>query len=384
MSKEYTLEEGLSLRKQYLAKAKRVVVKVGSAVLNGRQGLDCALLQTLAEDLSALGRQGREVILVSSGAVAAGRMGLGLGTRCLGLKEKQAAAAVGQSSLMQAYENAFAGHGKKVAQLLLTHDDFSKRDRYLNVRNTLFTLLDWGILPIVNENDTVSVKELRFGDNDTLAAMLASLIDADVFVCLSEVDALYTANPVGNPEARPVQTVARVDASIEAMAGDVAGALGSGGMQSKVQAIRMVAAQGGASFIGPGRRPQILQSIFAGEAVGTFFLPGRKKLAHRKHWIAYTLRPKGDLVLDAGACRALKERGTSLLPAGIVEVKGKFVVGDAVRCVDRQGAGLAVGLVNYTAEEIKRIRGRKTTEIAATLGYCDSDEVIHRDNLVLL
>ncbi len=182
-----------------------------------------------------LAGDGREVILVSSGAVAAGRMSLGLGTRCLGLKEKQAAAAVGQSSLMQAYENAFAKHGKKVAQVLLTHDDFSRRDRYLNVRNTLFTLLEWDILPIINENDTVSVKELRFGDNDTLAAMLASLIDADIFICLTDVDALYTANPASNPEARPVRTVAKVDAGIEAMAGNVVGALGTGGMQSKIR-----------------------------------------------------------------------------------------------------------------------------------------------------
>ncbi|MEJ2690302.1 MAG: glutamate 5-kinase [Deltaproteobacteria bacterium] len=384
MSKVYTLEEGLALRKQYLAKAKRVVVKVGSAVLTNRQGLDCGLLQILAEDLFSLGQGNREVILVSSGAVAAGRMSLGLGGKCLGLKEKQAVAAVGQSSLMQAYENAFAKHGKKVAQVLLTHDDFSKRDRYLNMRNTLFTLLEWGILPIINENDTVSVKELRFGDNDTLAAMLASLIDADIFICLTDVEALFTANPVNNPEARPVRTVSRVDAGNEAMAGNEVGALGTGGMQSKIRAARMVAAKGAASFIGPGKQPGILESIFAGAAVGTFFLPSGKKLAHRKHWIAYTLRPKGELILDDGACKALKERGTSLLPAGIIEVRGTFAVGDAVLCVDRQGVGLAVGLVNYAAEEIKRIRGRKTTEIAATLGYCDSDEVIHRDNLVLL
>ena len=384
MRKEFSLEEGLTLRKQYLSKAKRVVVKVGSAVLTNPQGLNCELLQALAEDLFSLGESGREVILVSSGAVAAGRMRLGLAAKGLGLKEKQAAAAVGQSSLMQAYETAFARHGKKVAQVLLTHDDFSRRDRYLNMRNTLFTLLEWGILPIINENDTVSVKELRFGDNDTLAAMLASLVDADLFICLTDVNALYTDNPASNPEARPMLTVEKVDAGIEAMAGNVVGVLGTGGMQSKIRAARMVAAKGSASFIGPGKQTGILKSIFAGEAVGTFFLPGGKRLAHRKHWIAYTLRPKGELALDDGACRALTERGTSLLPAGIVDVRGTFAVGDAVRCVDLQGNGLAVGLVNYAAEEIRKIKGKKTTEISTVLGYCDSDEVIHRDNLVLL
>jgi len=384
MHEELSREEGLASRKTYLAKAKRIVVKVGSAVLTGKSGLDTAIIESLADDLASLGRSGREIILVSSGAVAAGRMRLGLGKRALLLREKQAVAAVGQSSLMQAYESALARHGKKVAQVLLTHDDFSKRERYLNVRNTLFTLLEWGILPVINENDTVSVKELRFGDNDTLAAMLASLVDADVFICLTDVDALYTANPSTDPDARPVYTVGRVGHEIEAMAGNVVGALGTGGMQSKIRAAKMVAAKGGASLIGPGRQPSILQRLFAGEAVGTFFLPAGERLAHRKHWIAYTLRPKGELFLDEGACRALCERGTSLLPAGVVEVRGRFDVGDAVTCVNAQGNRLAVGLVNYAAGEINKIRGHKTTEIERLLGYCDSEEVIHRDNLVLL
>jgi len=384
MHEELSREEGLASRKTYLAKAKRIVVKVGSAVLTGRTGLDATIVENLSDDLAALSRSGREIILVSSGAVAAGRMRLGLGKRALLLREKQAVAAVGQSSLMQAYESAFARHGKKVAQILLTHDDFSKRERYLNVRNTIFTLLEWDILPVINENDTVSVKELRFGDNDTLAAMLASLVDADVFICLTDVDALYTANPSTNKEARPVYTVNKVGREIEAMAGNVVGALGTGGMQSKIRAAKMVAAKGGASLIGPGRQSSILQRLFAGEAVGTFFLPAGERLAHRKHWIAYTLRPKGELCLDEGACRALCERGTSLLPAGVVEVRGRFDVGDAVACVNAAGNRIAMGLVNYAAGEINKIRGHKTTEIERLLGYCDSEEVIHRDNLVLL
>jgi glutamate 5-kinase len=384
MNKEPSREEGLAFRYAYLSKARRIVVKVGSAVLTSQQGLNIEVLECLAEDISALCRTGREIILVSSGAVAAGRMRLGLGERCLVLKEKQAAAAVGQSNLMQAYESAFARHEKKVAQILLTHDDFSQRDRYLNMRNTLFTLLDWAILPIINENDTVSVKELRFGDNDTLAAMLTGLIDADLFICLTDVEALYTDNPASNPEARQVYTVSRVDGKIEAMAGNVVGALGTGGMQSKIKAAKMVSAKGSASIIGPGKQVGILKKLFAGEAVGTFFLPADEKLAHRKHWIAYTLRPKGELVIDDGACRALKERGTSLLPAGVVEVRGKFNMGDAVSCVDSRGNRLAVGLVNYGAEEIKKIRGQRTVKIAGLLGYCDSEEIIHRDNLVLV
>jgi glutamate 5-kinase len=378
-------EKGFRLRKTYLGKAKRVVVKVGSAVLTGTDGLDAGVLENLAEELSFLINSGREVILVSSGAVAAGKKRLGLAmNRELGLKEKQGAAAVGQSSLMRAYENVFDKIGLKVAQVLLTHDDLSHRDRYLNVRNTILTLLEWNIIPIINENDTVSVQELRFGDNDTLGALITNLIEADLFVCLTDVESLYTGNPHEDSAAKQVYTVARVDKKVEEMAGHVVGALGTGGMRSKIQAASMVSARGGSSFIGSGRIEKIVQKLFKGEAVGTFFLPKEEKMQSRKHWIAYVLRPKGSLVLDKGACKALVKGGKSLLPSGIVEVRGNFGVGASVQCLDEKEKVIATGLSNYNAADLGRIMGVKTGQIEKILGYKDSDEVIHRDNLVVL
>lgn len=377
-------EKGLELRKNYLAKAKRVVVKVGSAVLTADQGLNRDFMEGLAGQLAYLQKTGREVLLVSSGAVAAGKKKLNLFGRDISLKEKQAAAAVGQSSLMRAYEDICERLDRKVAQVLLTHDDLSQRDRYLNVRNTIFTLLEWGILPIINENDTVSVKELRFGDNDTLAAMVTNLIEADVMICLTDVKGLYSGNPATDPDARPVYTVAKVDKQVEQMAGNVSSALGTGGMRSKILAAKMVAARGGCSFIGPGREPDVLQKLFAGEALGTFFLPQEEKMQSRKHWIAYTLRPKGFLMVDEGACRALVEGGKSLLPSGILEVRGRFGIGAPVHCLDRNNEAIAAGLVNYSSEDIEKIHGVHTSKIESVLGHKDSDEVIHRDNLVVL
>ena len=293
-------------------------------------------------------------------------------------------AAIGQSSLMRAYEKIFEQLGAKVAQVLLTHDVFSRRDRYLNARNTLFTLLQWRLVPIINENDAVSVEELRFGDNDNLAAMVTNLTEADLFVCLTDVAALYTADPALDPAARPLRTVVRIDEKIEAMAGAVRSGVGTGGMLSKLKAARIVAARGGCSFIGPGREPDILGRLFAGDEVGSFFLPEPQKMKGRKHWIAYTLRPKGFLVLDAGACRAIVQGGRSLLPSGIIEVRGSFGVGDPVHCLDQEGRALAAGLVAYDSEALRGIRGVKTSAIADILGYKGADEVIHRDNLVLI
>ena len=378
-------EEGLRLRRHYLDRARRVVVKVGSAVLTGEDGLNKTVIGALAEQLVRLRDSGREVILVSSGAVAAGkkRLGLSLG-RDISLREKQAVAAVGQSSLMRTYEDIFDRTNRKVAQILLTHDDLSHRHRYLNIRNTLLTLLGWGLIPIINENDTVSVEELRFGDNDTLAAMITNLTEADLFICLTDVAGLFTGNPHQDPEARPVYTVAAVDKEVEAMAGFHFGALGTGGMRSKIRAAKMVSARGGSSFIGSGREPAMLERLFAGEAVGTFFLPYKEKLQSRKHWIAYVLRPKGFLVLDPGACRALRQGGRSLLPSGIVAVRGKFGVGAPVQCLDEQESPVAAGLINYEAADVEKIKGHNSARIAEILGYKDSDEVIHRDNLVLL
>ncbi len=384
MTFQVSREQGLAARRRHLAGVRRLVVKVGSAVLTGADGIDLAVVEGLVDDICALRDQGLEVIFVSSGAVAAGRKRLGLGERPLSMREKQAAAAFGQSHLMRIYEEAFSRRRRKVAQVLLTHDDLADRDRYLNIRNTLFTMLQWDLVPIINENDTVSVKELRFGDNDTLAALTANLIEADLFVCLTDVDGLYTGNPAADPEAELVTTVAEVNAEVEAMAGHVCGALGTGGMRSKIMAARMVAALGGSSFIGPGREPNILGRLFAGEAVGTFFLPQEEHLHSRKHWIAYTLRPKGFLDLDEGACRAVLERGKSLLPSGITGVRGDFDIGDPVHCVAPNGEAVAAGLVNYSAAQVRRIAGVQSGDIEGILGFVDSEEVIHRDNLVVL
>jgi glutamate 5-kinase len=385
MTIQVSQEEGMRLRRHYLAKAKRVVVKVGSAVLTAENGLDMAVLEELARDIIFLQEGGREVILVSSGAVAAGRrrMGYGIGGDTA-LREKQALAAVGQTRLMRAYEDVFNGFGHKVAQLLLTHDDLSHRDRFLNARNTIFMLFTWSVLPIVNENDTVSVEELRFGDNDTLGAMISNVIEADMFICLTDVSGLYTGNPHVDPEARQVLTVAKVDNSIREMAGFVYGALGSGGMRSKINAAESVAARGGSSFIGPGRQPGIIRELFGGQQIGTFFLPRPEKMQNRKHWIAYVLRPKGHVVLDAGACQALQKGGKSLLPSGIISVVGKFRVGAPIQCLDENDTVVAVGLTNYAADDLEKIRGCKSSQIKDILGFKDSDEVIHRDNLVLL
>ena len=378
-------KKGFELRQSYLGKSRRVVVKVGSAVLTGENGLNQQVMENLAQEVSFLVKSGIEVILVSSGAVAAGKKRLGLTIdRKLGLKEKQGAAAIGQSSLMRSYEDIFDRLGYKVAQVLLTHDDLSNRNRYLNVRNTILTLLDWKVIPIVNENDTVSVEELRFGDNDTLGALITNLIEADLFVCLTDVDGLYTGNPNQDSEAKPVYTVAKVDKKVRAMASNVVGALGTGGMQSKIQAAHMVSTRGGSSFIGSGRTKGILQKLFAGEAIGTFFLPQAEKMQSRKHWIAYVLRPKGDIVLDQGACKAIVKGGKSLLPSGIIEIRGNFGVGASVQCLDEKGKAIATGLSNYSADDLSKIKGLNSVQIEKALGYKDSDEVIHRDNLVVL
>ena len=385
MTFQVSKEEGLFYRQSLFDQARRVVVKVGSAVLTDHEGLNQPVIESLARQISFLCSTGREVILVSSGAVAAGRQRLGVsGQGRSGLKVKQALAAIGQGLLMQAYEQAFARHRQQVAQVLLTHSDLSHRDRYLNVRNTINTLFEFGVVPIINENDTVSVEELRFGDNDTLGALITNMIGADMFIILTDVDSLCTANPADDATARPVYTVATIDKQVEKMAGSTSSQLGTGGMQSKIRAAKMVASCGASSFIGPGKNTNILQELFSGDLVGTFFLPMSEKIGGRKHWIAHVLRPKGFLVVDDGACRALIERGKSLLPSGIVEVRGKFGVGAPVHCLRKNGEAVAAGLCNYRSQDIEKIKGHNSARIKQILGYKDSDEVIHRDNLVVL
>lgn len=379
-------DDGLYYRQTLFDQAKTVVLKVGSAVLTTTDGLNIDFIDTLCDQIAFLRNSGREVILVSSGAVAAGRKRLQV-HRQQGeeLRVKQALAAVGQGLLMQAYEQRFARHNnQQVAQILLTHTDLSQRDRYLNVRNTILTLFEFGIVPIINENDTVSVQELRFGDNDTLGALITNMIGADMYIMLTDVNSLYTANPALDPTARPVYTVAAIDSQIETMAGNTSSALGTGGMQSKIRAAKMVAACGRSSFIGPGRNKNVLNELFSGDMVGTFFLPEQgKTIKGKKHWIAHVLRPSGTLYLDAGACRAIVERGKSLLPSGITRIEGDFEVGASVQCRCPGGQVVAAGLTNYTSADLNKIRGKKSAEIFDILGFCDSDEIIHRDNLVL-
>ena len=387
MTFQVSMDDGLFYRQTLFDKAKRVVVKAGSAVLTSGEGLKTDVIDNLARELSFLRETGREVILVSSGAVAAGRRHLGheiKGNANGELKVKQALAAMGQGILMQAYEHAFGKYGQKVAQVLLTHADLSSRDRYLNVRNTITTLFEFGVIPVINENDTVSVEELRFGDNDTLGALIANMIGADMFMILTDVDGLFTSSPQDDASSQPVYTVAHIDSEVEKMAGNTRSALGTGGMQSKIRAAKMVAACGGSSFIGSGNRPAIFQDLFSGDMIGTFFLPRSEKIKSRKHWIAYVLRPQGYFVLDDGACRAVVERGKSLLPSGILEVSGHFGVGAPVQCRTSDNKVIAAGLTNYSSSDIEKIKGRKTSDIKTILGFCDSDEIIHRDNLVLL
>ncbi|RUM46494.1 MAG: glutamate 5-kinase, partial [Desulfocapsa sp.] len=377
-------EEGLYLRQSYFDKAKRIVVKVGSAVLTDEHGIDAAVITNIARDLSFLKNSGREVILVTSGAVAAGKRIVTLPeSKKIGLAEKQALAAIGQPSLMQSYVEAFDKCDQRVAQVLLTHADLEDRDRYLRVRSSLFALFRFDTIPILNENDTVAVEELRFGDNDTLAALIANLIDADMFICLTDVVGLYTANPQTDPNAEPVYTVREVTKDIEAMAGNVKSNLGTGGMRSKIRAAKIVATGSGTSFIGPGKKDSILQHLFSGEMIGTFFLPSAEKIKPKKQWIEHVLRPKGSLILDTGAQKAIKERGCSLLPSGIVEVQGTFGVGDAVQCLDSDGKAIATGLINYNSADVQRIKQHHSHDIEEILGAKDYDEVIHRDNLVL-
>ncbi len=378
-------EEGLYLRQSYFDKAKRIVVKVGSAVLTDMHGIDAKVIANIARELSFLKKSGREVVLVSSGAVAAGKRQLATtDTMKIGLAEKQALAAIGQPSLMQSYVEAFAKHKQSVAQVLLTHQDLENRASYLRVRNTLLTLFRFNTIPILNENDTVAVEELRFGDNDTLAALIANLIDADMFICLTDVVGLYTANPMTHEDAEPVYTVREVTKEIEAMAGNVKSSIGTGGMRSKINAAKIVAHGSGASFIGPGKKDSILQHLFSGEMIGTFFLPAAGKSKPRKQWIEHVLRPKGKLVVDEGARRAIVEGGCSLLPSGVIRVIGSFEVGDAVQCVDENDTVLATGLINYGAADLDRIKRHQTKDIEKILGGKDYDEVIHRDNLVLV
>lgn len=366
-----------------LRRVRRLVVKVGSGLIaSPRTGLAPERIELLVDQVASLKAKGLEVVLVSSGAIVAGIARLGMGRHPHSIPEKQAAAAVGQSALMWLYERAFGTHNHKVAQVLLTQDDLSHRHRYLNARNTLLTLLRYGVVPVVNENDTVAVDEIKVGDNDNLSALVAHLVDAGLLVLLSDIDGLYTADPRHDPGAKLIKVVEAVTPELEGQAGQAN--VGIGGMVTKLQAAQKATGSGIPMVIANGQRPGVLEAILRGEPVGTIFLPKGDRLAARKRWIAFALAPQGFLRVDVGAHQALTAKGKSLLPSGIVEVKGEFGAGEVVGVLDPDGVEFARGLVHYEAGEIRRILGAKTADIENILGYKYLDEVIHRDNLVLL
>jgi glutamate 5-kinase len=373
------------VRQEVIATARTVVVKVGTNVLTHADGtLDPQRVQTLADQLQRLRQTGRKVALVSSGAIGAGMGRLSLGKRPTDLRHLQACAAVGQSFLMRAYEEALAQHGIATAQILLTASDFDNRSRYLNVRNTIVTLFEFGCLPIINENDTVSVAEIRFGDNDHLAAMVTNLLQAPLLVLLSVVDGLYSADPNTNPEATVLTTVPHLDGTVMEMAGSSRSALGSGGMRSKLRAARLATAAGESVILANGSLPGVLDEIFGARPVGTLFLPHGSTVPAWKRWLGFTARPRGKVIVDAGARAAVQHQGRSLLAIGVVEVLGNFAKGDVVSICDPDNLEFARGLTNYPHADLLKICGLRTEQISEALGTAPYEEVVHRDNLVVV
>ncbi len=372
------------VRQEVLALAHTIVVKVGTNVITTADGvLDLERVSALAEQVYRIRQTGRKVVLVSSGAIGAGVGQLGLGGRPGSLPQLQAAAAVGQSFLMAAYEDCFRRHGYHAAQILLTAGDFDNRTRYLNVRNTILTLFEWGCLPIINENDTVSVAEIKFGDNDHLAAMVTNLIRAPLLILLTVVDGLYQGDPNTDRNAKLLTTVETIDETITALAGESTSTLGTGGMKSKLRAARLATAAGECVIMANGARPGVLDELMAGQPVGTLFLPQGGALESRKRWIGLTAQPKGRYLVDAGAAKAVREKSRSLLPIGVIDVVGDFGKGDLVAISDADGTEFARGLTNYSAADARKIMGQRSEEVARLLGPQTYEEVIHRDNLVI-
>ena len=364
------------------AEARRIVVKVGSSVLTHDGALEPAVFAGIAEQIAQLAKDGREIVLVSSGAIAVGSHTLGWSHPGRSIPEKQAAAAVGQIGLVELYRDRFGEHGLEVAQILLTRQGLQERERFINARHTLQTLLGLGVVPIVNENDTVSTEEIRFGDNDNLSATVVNLVGAELLVILTDVEGLYAQAPVPGEPTPPL--LDRVDdiATVEHAASGSDSAFGRGGMTTKLEAARAAAACGASTILCQGASEDSLLRAARGESVGTFFRGGNR-MASRKHWLAFTARTAGSLVVDEGAAAALVDRGKSLLPAGIAEVRGEFGLGEPVACIDAHGGEIARGLAAYSSDAIQRIAGRPTGEIDAVLGYSNGDAVIHRDDLVI-
>jgi glutamate 5-kinase len=371
-------------REKAIENTKRVVVKVGSAVLTSEQGLDLRVVSRLVDQIACLHDRGLEVVLVSSGAVASGRARLlQQSLEQEGLPAKQALSAIGQSRLMREYDEAFRRFGKVTAQVLLTRDDFAHRTRFLNALHTMRQLLDWSVIPIVNENDTLSVQELNFGDNDFLSSLVLSLVDAELFINLTSAEGVCESNPLQNPDAAIlpcIEDIAHLD--IDGLCAGKTQA-GSGGMQSKLMAARRAAQLGASTIIVSGREPHCLERVFQGEPIGTFIPAEDKTVPRRKFWMAYHVEPEGALWLDTGAVKAVTERGKSLLPAGIRNVEGEFEAGGLVRLLGPEGDVVGVGLSNYESEDLIRIMGRRTGDIEAVLGDCPYLEAVHRDNLLL-
>ncbi|GBD38499.1 Glutamate 5-kinase [bacterium HR37] len=372
-------------RASLIKRVRRVVVKVGSSVLTNEYGeISETMFDEIAREVSGIKSKGVDVVLVSSGAIAAGMKKLKLKEKPQEISMKQAIAACGQSTLMWYYEMAFSLFGEKVAQILLTHDGFSSRKRFLNARKTLLTLLKMNVIPIVNENDSVAVEEIMLGDNDNLAALVTTLVEADLLVLLTDIDGLYSKDPRLYADATLISTIEEIDECVKEIAGDTIGRTTTGGMKTKIEAARTVAAFGVPTIIANGKKKSTLRNIFAGKQVGTLFLPAKERLRGRKHWIAFTLKPVGEIVIDEGAKNAISLYGKSLLPSGVKEVRGDFDIGDPVRCVDESGVEVARGLVSYSSDEIRKIIGVKTSDIEGILGYKYGDEVIHRDDLVVV
>ena len=372
------------VRREVVDTARTIVVKIGTNVLSKEDGsLDGDRLKSLAEQIHRIHTTGKKVVIVSSGAVGAGMSLLSLKERPKDLRHLQAAAATGQAHLIRLYDDVLRAHGYRAAQMLLTGNDFKTRARYLNVRNTLSTLFEYGVIPIINENDTVSVAEIKFGDNDQLAAMVTNLMTEPLLIILSVVDGLYDGDP-NSPGSKHIPLVARWNDSLLNLAVESRSSRGTGGMQSKLSAVRMATAVGENVIIANGTLPNVLDRILAGEEIGTLFLAEGKTVPAWKRWIGYTVRPRGKLLLDEGACRAIAEKGRSLLAIGIAQVEGDFAKGEMVSIVDAKGHEIARGLSNYTARDLLQIKGKRTEEIAGILGSLPYAEVVHRDNLVLL
>jgi glutamate 5-kinase len=373
------------VRQEVIATAHTVVVKVGTNVLARSDGtLEPTRLASLAGQIQRLQASGRKVALVSSGAIGAGVGRLALGKRPTDLRQLQACAAIGQTFLMRAWEDCLAQHSIPTGQLLLTAADFDSRTRYLNIRNTLLTLFEWGCLPIINENDTVSVAEIKFGDNDHLAALVTNLLQAPLLVLLSVVDGLFTADPTVDPTAQPIPTVAHIDGDVMDRAGATRSALGSGGMRSKLRAARLATVAGESVIMASGANDGVLDAIFRAEPVGTLFLPHNTTLPAYKRWLGYTARPQGRILVDAGAKQAVQTKGRSLLPIGVVAVTGTFGKGDVVALCGPDGEEFARGMTNYPSATVDRLRGLRTEQMVAVLGSVPYEEVVHRDNLAVL